>query len=240
MFRKLPIVCYCAVMCLLAAYPMIQVSAQEEKPAEKPKAKAKEKSAPGLQGYYAIVAGELKLTDEQRQKLIAALGERNEALKAWDQEHGGKLTEQTAAQKQAREAKDAAASKKAGDSLRELRAARAAVAEGGKARLIALLTPEQRLHLQGYDLYVGAMSRFAPAKLTDEQKAKAKVMALAAGRYTGTPDEVALDNIKAELAAKVDKEILTDDQRQAMATAAEEKGKGKGKGKAPTPAPKAE
>lgn len=220
------------LLLVLVALPVVAMAQDEEKP--KAKAKSKAKSADGLQGYYAIVASELQLSAEQRKQLGASLGDRNEAMKKWDAEHGAKLAELTAAEKKAKEAGDDAAAKQAGDELKKLRQSRIAIEDGGKAKLQAVLTPEQRSHLQGYNLYVGAMTRFSKAQLTDAQKVRAKAISLETGKALSldisTKD---LNKAKADLAARIEKEILTDEQRQVMSKAAAEKSPAKSKAKAP-------
>ncbi len=213
----------------LLVLPVVALAQNEEKP----KAKSKAKSADGLQGYYAIIAGELQLSAEQRRQLAASLGDRNEAMKKWDAEHGDKLAELTAAEKKAKEANDTAAAKQAGDDLKKLRQSRTAIEDDGKAKLQAALTPEQRSHLQGYNLYVGAMTRFSKAQLTDAQKVRTKAIAVETGKALSldisTKD---LNKVKTELAARIEKEVLTDEQREAMSKAAAEKGVAKSKAKA--------
>jgi len=212
---------------LAMGMPSISV-AQEEKP--KGKAKAPAKAASGLQGYYAVIASELQLTDDQRKQLAASLAARSDAMKKWDDEHGAKLTQLSDAQKKAREAKDKEATKQAGDELKKLRETRAAIEDQGKAKLQEILTADQRRHLQGYNLYVGTMIRLSKAQLTDAQKVRAKAISLETGKALDLDiDAKALDKVKLDLASRIETELLTAEQREALAKPAPEKSKGKSK-----------
>jgi len=212
------------------------VAAEGDKPkattAESDKPKAKAKKDDGLQGYYSIIAKELSFTEDQKKQLQAAVVERNAELKKWDEANAAKVTELTEAEKKAKEANDAAGAKKAGDELKTLKKSRTVIEDGTKAKLQSLLTAEQKSHLQGYNLYVGAMTKFSKAELTEEQKNKVKTIALEAGKGL-SPDLKGKDLTKPrdELAAKVEKDVLTQTQRDTLAKLAAEKAKPKEKAK---------
>lgn len=216
--------CGWAMMLLALLVMPMAARADDEKPKAKEASKAKSKE--GLQGYYAIIASELQLSEEQRTKLAAALASREGEIKKWDDENGAKLEELTAAQKKAKESGDAAAAKQAGDELKKLKQLRSAVEDESKTKWHAVLTPEQRSHLHGYNLYVGAMIRFSKLSLTDGQKVRAKAMAMEAGKAL-SPDvsDKDLSQAKLDLATRIEKELFTQEQHDAKAKAATEKGK---------------
>lgn len=223
-----------AIVVLFAAMPM--QAADEAKPVEKAKA-----DATGLRGYYAVMAKELKLTDDQKKQLVVAAAARTEALAKWDEANGAKLAELTAASKKAKDAGDTDASKKTGADAKALRDARGALSDSVTDKLKSMLTEEQKQSYEGYNLYVGATVRFAAAKMDKQQKAKAKELAFAAAKGV-TPDlkAKALTALKDELAAKVSAEVLTAEQREAVAKAAADKTKSKAKPDDAAPAAKPE
>lgn len=228
MLRSLSLRPFTILLAVAAFSSQAGIIRAEEKPKEPTKTKTADKTPAGLQGYYMIIAKELGLSDDQKAKLTAAMAERSEAVKKWDEANGAKVKELTAAEAKAKEAKDAEGAKKVSAEIKTLKAGRTAIEDEGKAKFHALLTPDQKTHLQGYNLYVGAMTKFSKAELTDDQKTKAKTIALETGKSVAADtDAKALAKVKNDLAARIDKEVLTDAQREVLAKLAAEKSKPK-------------
>ena len=203
---------------LVAALPF--AFAADEPKAEKPK----EKSA--ALGYYAILARELKLTGDAKAKYEQAINARAAAIKAWDDQHGAKLKELDTAAKTAKAGADKAAAKKANDDLKAARAPREAIEDEHRKKILATLSPENRQVARGYGFYMGAGIKFSKASLTDDQKAKVKALALEAGKKTSDEMKDAdVDKLRDDFYAAVSKDILTEDQRTAVATKAPAKKK---------------
>ena len=232
MWNRLRCLCVMTVALLVA---MPAMAAEEAKSPESAK------TTTGLRGYYAIMAKELKLSPEQKEKLASAVAARGDALAKWDEANKAKLDELTEASKKAKETGDAEADKKVRAAAKELRDARTAISDGATNTLKEMLTAEQKDGFEAYNLYVGAMVKFAAAKLDKEQKAKAKELSIAAAKEV-TPDikPKALTAVKDALAAKISAEILTAEQREAMTKAAAERGKSKAKPEADDAGKKAE
>ena len=235
MFRNLSLRSLSVIVACFTFASQVATLHAEEKPKEKTTAKPGAKAPAGLQGYYMIIAKELSLSDDQKTKLTAALAERSEALKKWDETNAAKVTELTAAEAKAKEAKDAEGEKKVAAEIKALKAGRTALEDEGKAKFHAILTPEQRVHLNGYNFYVGAMIKFSKAELTDDQKAKAKTIAMETSKTVASDiDAKALAKVKTDLAARIEKEVLSDGQREVLVKLAAEKSKAKPKEPKPT------
>ena len=228
MLRSFSLRSFTVLLAVVAFTSQASITRADDKPKEPTKAKAATKAPAGLQGYYMIIAKELSLSEEQKAKLTSVLADRSGALKAWDVANSAKVSSLTAQQTSAKAAKDTEAASKAGEELKALKAGRTAIEDDGKAKFHAILTPDQRVHLNGYNLYIGAMIKFSKAELTDEQKAKAKTIALETSKSASAEiDAKALAKVKTDLAARIEKEVLTDAQREVLAKLAAEKSKPK-------------
>jgi len=187
--------------------------------AEEAKAPAKEKAAKSpLKGEYAIMAAELKLTDQQAADLAAKIKAKDEAVAAWEKENGDKLK---AAQEAAKKAREGAA-KKASADLKDLSGARAKIQADAMAAIYAVLTPEQQQQWDGFVLYRSAMAKFKKANLTEDQQKKIRELAGAAAKELAgakADDKKA----KAETQGKLAKDIealLTAEQKESLKAAA--------------------
>lgn len=177
-----------------------------------------------VRGYYAIVANEIKLTDDQKSKLEAALKARAEARADWEENHGDKDKQLSDAIKAAKKAKEKDKAKALSDEQKKLRADRDKPEANFKSAFNSLLTAKQRTHLAGFSLYIGTMQRLSKAKLTDEQKAKAKSMALDMGADVPNGDDSKVDKeFRAAFAEKVAQAVLTAEQREALTKKSEKK-----------------
>ena len=180
---------------------------KRKKPAREKKVRpGKDKSA--LRGEYAIMVSELKLTDDQKAKLVEIVKAQGEAKKA-------------AAEKSAPLKKEMAEAKKAGDKdkLKELGAKLKELRgdpKADQAAIQAILTDEQKAAWAGFNVFRNACRKFGKAKLTDDQK-KAIRDLCAKGDVKLTGDKKADNAAIKALTEKISADILTDEQRKAMA-----------------------
>jgi len=218
----------CGLAVLLLACP--SAVAKKDKPKAEGKAK-KDKPKKGnkgkLRGYYAIMAGVLELTDEQKDKMTEAITARDAALAEWDEgEDGKKLAELV---KKAKEAdKDAARGLR--KEAAALRKERAELEAAQKAKIMEVLTEEQKVKWEGHLLYTQMMRQFKKVGLTKEQEGKIRALCAAKGAeaIAAAGDRKALKKLRADLAAAISADVLTEEQRT-KAAAKKEKPAGKGK-----------
>jgi len=179
---------------------------KKAKPAGAKKARVKKPKSP-FRGEYAIMASLLKMTDAQKAQLT-------EILKA-----------QGASKKASAEAAkpikiQLAAAKKAGDKakVKELNAKLKALRgdpKASKAKVIAILTPEQKAEWAKFGLYRRVCSKFGRAKLTDDQKTTVRDMCAKSDVKT-TGDKKADAAAMKGLTDKIAADVLTDAQREAI------------------------
>lgn len=219
MFRlKLTSAMLVALMAMLSASVAVQAADDVKKPSKAKASKKKSsKNRSLIRGYYAIIDKEIKFTDAQRAKLESALKDRLEARNAWEEENGKKDKELSAAIKAAKKAKDADKAKSLAAEQKKLRAERDNGDVYFKSKFNALLSPSQQTHLAGYSLYIGTMQRLSKAKLSDEQKAKVKAMAIEAGEDIPTGDDKKVDReFRAAFAEKAKQAVLSAEQIKAL------------------------
>jgi Spy/CpxP family protein refolding chaperone len=178
-----------------------------------------------LRGEYAIMASELKLSDQQVADLAAKVKAKDEALAAWEKENGEKFKAAQEAAKKAKEGNDKEAAKKAAEELRALNEARAKIQSDAMTGIYALLTPEQKEAWEGFVLYRSAMARFRKAGLTEDQQKKVRELAGAAAKELSgaTGDEKTVRQAKGQVQAKLAKDVealLTAEQKEALKSAA--------------------
>ena len=182
------------------------VAPKKKKPARAKKVRVKKSKSP-IRGEYAIMNSELKFTDAQKTKLIELLNAQNEARKA-GAEASKPVKEQLAA---AKKAKDKEKVKELSKKLKELRGD----TKGDKAKIMALLTPEQNATWAKFSLYRNACRKFGRAKLTDDQKKAARDICYASDvKLTG--DRKADSAATKALSDKIAADVLTDAQREAI------------------------
>ena len=202
-------------------------AAKPAKPDEPKKAAAPKKEAsagPKLTGHWAMVAKALTFDDATQAKLAEKTAGKAAAMKAWDDQNKAELEKLEAAKKAAAETKDKAKVEAAEKPLKELRAKRNAIDDKWDEEILAVLTPQQRSQYAGYNAYTGAARRFTKVKLTDEQDAKLKALYVAAGAdFEKATDAKAKKALSDSLAAKAEKDILTEEQRKAMSEPAPKK-----------------
>ena len=206
------------LLCVLVAFAFTAGSVLAAKDGAKPqkdklareKKDQTKKGKSALRGEYAIMVSELKLTDEQKTKLIEIV----KAKKA--------LAEKTAPIK-----KEMAEAKKAGnkDKYKELRAKLKELGgdpKAAQAKITAILTDEQKVDWAKFRLYRRACAKFRKAKFTDDQKKAVRDMCAKSG-VKATGDKKADAQAFKGLTDKIAAEILTDEQRTAVAPKPKEK-----------------
>lgn len=202
------------LLCVLMALTLTAGSALAEdaaKPKKKKPARAKKarpkKAKSGLRGEYAIMVSVLKLTDDQKAKLIEIVKAQGEAKKALA-EKSAPLRKEMA---EAKKAGDKAKGKEIAAKLKELRGDRKA----SRAEIQAILTDEQKTAWAAFNVYRNACRKFAKCKLTDDQK-KAIRDLCTKGDVKLTGDKKADNAAIKALTDKISADILTDEQRKAM------------------------
>ncbi|MBT3202185.1 MAG: hypothetical protein HN350_19960 [Phycisphaerales bacterium] len=179
--------------------------AKKAKPAGK-KARVKKPKSP-FRGEYAIMASQLKMTDAQKAQLTEIVKAQSAAKKAYAEAAKPIQTELAAAKK----AGDKTKAKELGAKLKALRGDPKATT----AKVMAILTPEQKAEWAKFGLYRRVCSKFGRAKLTDEQKTTVRDMCTKSDiKTTGDrkADAAALKSLTDKIAA----EVLTDAQREAI------------------------
>jgi Spy/CpxP family protein refolding chaperone len=195
------------------------VLAEDQPAAEKPVAK-KKATKPKLSGEYAIMGGVLKLDNETAAK-IAELSKANmQAVKDWKTTKGAKLAELRKALANARKAKDEKKIEELNKEIKALGEGEEKLQAEGMAKIMALLTDEQKAVWKGFCLRREITKRFKGMKFTDEQTAQmqklceeaAKTMPAADGDEAAKARQEACGKVVDEISQKV----LTDAQREEM------------------------
>jgi len=187
---------------------------------DRPKKQRPAKKKPGLRGEHAMMANVLKLDDETKAKFADVVKAGAAAMQEWTKANGAKWKEVTKALRDARKNKDKDKLKELTPQFNELRKGRDKVMADGKAKVLELLTDEQKAVWEGFILRRTLMRWFKGAKLTDEQKQqmqklceeKAKTMPAATDQKSRRARYQAMNKLRAEIVEKV----LTDEQREAV------------------------
>ena len=201
----------CVVMALtLTAGSALAVDGDKPKKKKRPggarKARPK-KPRNLLRGEYGIMASEVKLTDEQKTKLIEVIKTQNEAKKALA-EKAAPIKKELA---EARKAKDKDKIKELSAKLKALRGD----SKANKAAIMAILSDAQKADWDSFTIYRNVCRKFGRAKLTDDQKQAIRGMCNKADIKT-TGDKKADNAVLKGLTAKISADVLTDAQREAM------------------------
>lgn len=179
---------------------------KKAKPARVKKPRVKKPKSP-FRGEYAIMASELKLTEEQKTKMAGILKAQAENKKAMAEASKPLRT----AMMEAKKAKNKEKAKELAAKLKELRGD----PKADKAKIMAILTPEQKTSWSQFNVYRSACRRFGRAKLTDDQKQAIKNMCAKSDvKITGDrkADAAALKTLSDKIAS----DVLTDAQRESI------------------------
>ncbi len=202
-------------MLLLTAFAavVIMTSAMQAQPASKPASKPAgtkpaDKPRSVLQGEFAMLVTEAKLTEDQKAKLEQRVKAGKETLDNWDKENGEKLKDAKAKAKEDAEAKKTVAS---------LTVAREQINADMWKDINGMLTPEQKLKWDGFKLFRQETASLAKANLTDAQKQQMRELSDAAAKdMSALKDEKEIKTAKANLHSKIEA-LLTAEQKEATA-----------------------
>lgn len=224
---------------MLAVSPALAAEgkADNAKPAKEAKAKDAKAKEPksSLKGEYSIMAAELKLDDAQKAKLEEAVKANDAAEKAWlDTDNGKKSKTLKDDLAKAKEAKDEAKIKSLGEEAKAISAEQAKMKEEGKAKVMAVLTDDQKAQWAGFSLYRATIGKFKALNLTDEQTKQIRQMADKAAAVKQPEPEKGKKPAAptAALSKEIEEKVLTDAQKAELAKAHEAKKPGEDK-KAP-------
>lgn len=199
------------VFCLLLAMLALPVLA-----AKGHKAAAKQDP---LANEVAAITQVCNPTADQQAKINDKLQAAQAALKDFDAKNHDGIATLNASLKDARKAGDKAKIKDLQGQLKPLQDQRTGIIKQFNNDVTGLLTPDQQLTWNSYQLQQQMKKYFAKAKLTDEQIAKIKLLcddtAAAMAKLTAD-DNKGKAKLLRGLEAKIDNDILTDDQRAAM------------------------
>ena len=170
---------------------------------------------PQLRGTHAQMATVCQLSKKQVTQIIELNQARREALASLEKKFKA-IKDQLAA---ALKTKDTEASKKAQAELLPLAAKHKKILGTSRAEVMAVLLPEQRAMWDRYMTLRNVLRRLPGAELTKEQHTKVEVLydELAVG--VNMSDPKARKDVVKKLFSQVEKEILTDKQRAAVAKA---------------------
>ncbi len=200
------------------------------KPAKKkgPKEGKKAKADPGMRGEYGMMAEVLKLDEATAKKLQEQVAANGQAVKDWQEANGAKLKELMGQHKELRQDKEKEAeAKKVAEEIKALQDARAKLEEDGRAKVMALLTDDQKKVWAGFVLRRGLMRSFRGIKL--EQAQIDQIQGLCETAAATMPD--AKDRTKQKerteavkkLIAEIESKVLTKEQADALKQAREKK-----------------
>jgi len=200
----------------------------QAKPEKAKKAKKARKAKPsGLRGEYGIMAGVLKFDDAQKARLLEAIEANKAAERQWmEGDDGKKMRELSKAYAEARKGGDKQKAKPIAEQLKALKASRAKLQAAGKARIMAVLTDEQKATWATFNLQRRAMMRYKRLKLTEDQLKQVKELCTKAvkSRPAGA-DRKALAQADKKLMNDISQKVLTDAQREQLKKPAKKKAK---------------
>ena len=168
-----------------------------------------------LWGMHAHMVKVCNLTEDQ-QKQIAELNDlRQKARKEFEAENTEKIKTLKAQIAEARKNKDEKALEEARTQLSDLLLKRKEINTQWRAKIMAVLTPEQKVQWDRYQIRLSVMRRFKKAKLTDEQAAEVKAAYAKFMTDVDLSDKEARREALQKLTDYIRAEILTDAQRAA-------------------------
>jgi Spy/CpxP family protein refolding chaperone len=188
-------------------------------PADKPKKvrKPRPPRKPTLRGAHAQMAKVCELSEEQVKKIADLNAASGKALKEWNEANAEKLKAANGKVKAAREAKDREAMKKASEELNALRKEQAEITKKYQGEIMAVLDDEQKAKWKVYNALRTIRGRFRSVKLSDDQLAKIQAICKELGEDLGSSDGKKHDAALRKLTARVEKEVLTEEQRLELA-----------------------
>ena len=215
--KRLGMILACCAAMALAGGTLHSVEEQEApKKADKGQEPVKEKGS-ALRAAHAIMAKVCELSEDQKKEIAKIRDAGVEAAKQWKQDNAEKLKELQESLNKAKEAGDEEAIKKATAELAAVKAQLAAISKKTRAEIMAVLTDEQKAKWHKYSLFTSVKRRFKAANLTDEQIEQIKALCDKTDPNVDLSDDKARLKVLHSLYAQVEKDILTDEQREAVA-----------------------
>ncbi len=175
-------------------------------------------------GEYAVMVAECGLTEAQKTKIGQTVIDANAAVADWNARNKVELDKYAADIKAARAANDHDTVKRLSAEQKALLAQRTAITAQMNADIQAILTPEQQQQWGAYRLRVDVQKRYKKLNLTPAQVELLKPLCTAAQQELAalTPEQAkARAKVIANLNSAVEKGVLTDEQRAALAAEAE-------------------
>lgn len=227
-------VCGLAVVLLACGPAMAQNGEAKAKPEKAKRAEKARKAKPsGLRGEYGIMAGVLKFDDAQKAKLLEVVEANKAAERQWmESDDGKKMQELSKAYAEARKGEDKEKAKPLAEQLKALKESRAKLQKAGKARIMAVLTDEQKTIWGAFNLQRRAMMRYKRLKLTEDQLKQIKDICVEGvkNRPPGA-NRKALAAADKKLMSNIEQKVLTEAQREQLKKPAEKPKKDKKGGK---------
>lgn len=181
-----------------------------------------------LEGDLALMAKECRLSEEQQARLATIVAEGKAAIEAWDKKNADKVEAFKKARAAAIEAKDEAAFRKAMEDMRPQIEENRALQIKYKYAIMSLLTPEQKVALQGFTLSMEMIARLKSFNLTEPQSAAVRTMCQQAAKeladIKGEGDEAmtAQRTILGKLELDIRDKVLTAEQKKLLTPPPEE------------------
>ncbi len=193
--------------------------AKPEKPKRAAKAEKPDKAkTSGLKGEYSIMASVVGMDDAQKAKLAEALEANKAAEQQWKDGDGKKILELSKAAAEARKAGDKDKARKIAEDSKALKGSHAKLEEANKARILAVLSDEQKTRYAAFKLERQILQRFGKKiDLTEDQQKQMKDLCTEAvkARPAGE-DAKAANAADKKLLDEVEQKVLTDAQREAL------------------------
>jgi len=182
----------------------------------------------GLKGEYGIMASVLGLDEAQKAKLQEALEANRAAEKQWKDDNGAKAEELSKAAAGARTAFDKEKAKKIAGEIKAIKESHGKLEEANKARVMAVLTDEQKTRYAAFKLERQVLQRFGKKiELTeDQQKQMKNLCAEAVKARPAGEDPKAATGADKKLMSEIEQKVLTDAQREALKKPVEKPAKG--------------
>jgi len=179
-------------------------------------------------GEYGIMISVLKMDEAQAERLSQAVRKYQEAVKAWEASPSGlKYKDLSDAAKKARQDKDKEKMKSIMQEMKSVRKERDALVAAERAKIMDVLTPEQKIQWAGFTLYRGTIGRYKRLKLTEEQDAQIREICTAAAKdMPDRSDRRAYGAARKKLAQDIEK-VLTPQQAEELKKRPEKKPRAK-------------
>ncbi len=183
-----------------------------------------------------LIIRETKATEAQQAKLKEKVAAGEKALAAWDAANSAKLQKLDAEIAAAKTANNSADYQTLFQEKMSLKTGHERLAQSNAEDLLNVLTPEQRLAWEAYEIYQLMVIRFKVCGLTDDQLAKIRELCPATAKEEADvrDKDGNVATVRGKLIKNIHDNILTDDQRIKL------DGKRLTTAPSPTPAPKAD